>query len=273
MAREANDLKQGNGVKGPDGQLPGSGDASGGENRKILMVGQEPAFSEAMADYAVNLAERLGYDLIAVNVAPEPDQRGIYLSPYRRYVQQKFSRAAKAGAAHLAEKARRQGVAFEHLVRFGKPGQVVADLHHSTKRIEFVLNASEMKEAALTGGITLPVFTITGDQGEAIMAQPQKHHKMNLAAKTAAWGLGAAAVYAAVFMNSTTITAVFAQGGWYAALPLATVFLVSFVHGTFSHHLWELLGIQAPTTAQPRPTAAKRPAARKRPRPRLRLNV
>jgi nucleotide-binding universal stress UspA family protein len=244
-----------------------------GGNRKILVLAQEPTLSEAVADYAVNLAQRLGYDLIMVHVGPDSTSSGFLHSPYRRFLQEKFIRAARKGAALTASKARQQGVAFEHLVRFGEPGQVLSELHRTTRRIEFVLNAAEMNDASMAGSVTLPVFTIT-NKGASIMAGERDSGKLKMAAKTAAWGVGAAALYAAVFMNSTSVTALFSQGGWFAALPILTVFLFSFVHGTFSHYVWELLGIHAPQqTVQPQPTAAKRPTKRQRPRPRLRLNV
>ena len=55
-----------------------------------------------------------------------------------------------------------------------------------------------------------------------------------LIGKTIGYGLATAALYAAVFMNSDTIMNLFTKGGWYAALPVSTVFLFSYVHGTFS---------------------------------------
>jgi hypothetical protein len=242
------------------------------ENRKILVISREPTFSEGVVDYAVNLAERLGYDLIAMNVGLDETQPGVMASPYRRYLQGKFTRRARAAAGRIAGQVRRQGLGFEHLVHFGDLGGAVEALNQEKRRIEFVLNASETSEAEMTGGVTLPVFTIQGDQGES-MTEPETNRKgWHLGVKTLGLGVATAALYAAVFSNSTTIMSYFTRGGWYATLPIATVFAFSFVHGAFSHHVWEVLGIQAPRkTVQPQPTAAKRPA--KRSRPRLRLNV
>jgi hypothetical protein len=65
----------------------------------------------------------------------------------------------------------------------------------------------------------------------------------------------------------------FTKGGYYAALPIATVFVFSFAHGAFASSLWSVLGIE-PLTKQPavRPRVpAPRPA--QRPRPRLRLSL
>ena len=84
--------------------------------------------------------------------------------------------------------------------------------------------------------------------------------------RTVALGLGAAALYAAVFLNADLVMKYFTRGGWYAALPVATVFVFSFVHGAFASNLWSLLGIEATKKVQPR-VSTDRPAPRKRPRP------
>lgn len=257
------------------GRSPGGApeaNLSARENRKILVVGRESGFGEAVLDYAMNLAERLGYDLILMNVGPGEAGGGVFHSPYRRYLQEKFKRQAKSSAGLIEPKVRRKGLSLEHLVRFGDLGQAVETLNHEKRRIEFVINASEMSEAEMAGGVTLPVFTIKGDQGERIMAKASRNSTYHLLAKTAGLGVASAVLYAAVFLNSGAVMKYFTLGGWYAALPIATVFVFSFVHGTFTHHVWEALGIRAPQKkVQPRPAAAKRPA--KRPRPRLRLNV
>ena len=103
------------------------------------------------------------------------------------------------------------------------------------------------------------------------MAQEQGVSRSRLVGKTVALGLGTAVIYAAVFLNSGTVMQLFTKGGWFAALPVATVFLVSFVHGAFASNLWSCLGIEATKKVQPR--VAPRPAARKRPRPQLRINA
>ena len=106
------------------------------------------------------------------------------------------------------------------------------------------------------------------------MAREMGDKGLSRTAKTGLFGVATAALYAAAFIDSSTIVNLFARGGWYAALPIATAFLFSYVHGSFSHHVWEMLGIHAPQkTVQPRPTAARRTVRRQRPRPRLRLNV
>lgn len=90
--------------------------------------------------------------------------------------------------------------------------------------------------------------------------------------KTIVFGILSAALYAGVFTFADTIAAHFAQGSYWAAGPIATVFLFSYVHGEFTGNLWSVLGIEA-TRKAARPTetttatvgkpATVRPAARR----------
>jgi hypothetical protein len=182
-------------------------------NRKILVVSREPGFSEAVVDYAVNLAERLGYDLIAMNVGLDETPAGMMTSPYRRYLQGKFRRQAKAAVSPIEAAARRMGRGFEHLVRFGHLSDAVEALNQEKRRIEFVLNASETSEAEMAVGVTLPVFTIKGDQGGRIMGSGLNRGGWHLSVKTLGWGVATAALYAAVFSNTSSIMGYFTGGG------------------------------------------------------------
>lgn len=240
------------------------------ENRKIMVVSQEPGFSEPVWQYAVNLAERLGYDLLAVNVGPAGPEAGWGAGLKGRLARLRFRQRARKGVRQIRQRLAAKGLGFEQLVAFGNLGEIVEQVNHSRKRVEFVLNAAEASEAAMLEGVGLPVFTIKGMQEDKLMAAQEMKFWRALG-RTVGWGLATAALYAAVFLNSGTIMSYFTLGGLYAALPIATVFVFSYVHGTFAHHVWEMLAIRAPQqTVQPRPTAP-RPA--QRPRPRLRLNV
>ncbi len=106
------------------------------------------------------------------------------------------------------------------------------------------------------------------------MAAQHGISKKKLVIKTIAFGALTAAMYAAVFTHANAILEVFTRGGAYAALPIATVFAFSFIHGTFASNLWSTLGIDAiikPATKRPEVRPAQRPA--KRPRARLSINA
>lgn len=88
------------------------------------------------------------------------------------------------------------------------------------------------------------------------------------------FGLLTAALYGLIFANADWVMEHFTRGAWYAAMPVATVFLFSFVHGAFASHLWSVLGVGVSRKpAQPRPTKVRRAIRRRRPQPQLRLDA
>jgi hypothetical protein len=242
--------------------------------RKILVVGKDYAFSNGVVDYAANLSQRLGYDIIAMSVNPALGTSGKFFSPYNQHLRGKFTQRAQEAWVPVASELASQGIKSEHVVKFEGLSGAIKDLNHEVKRIDFVITDSGIKDQEITGEIPLPVFSISGYQGEKVMAQ--EHHEPanrgKLITKTIGLGLASAALYAAVFTNSATVMKYFTKGGIFAALPIVTVFAFSFVHASFASNLWSLLGIEATKKVQPR-VAPKRPAPRKRPRPQLHLDA
>jgi hypothetical protein len=91
----------------------------------------------------------------------------------------------------------------------------------------------------------------------------QEVTKKEALVKMIGFGAASAAVYGAIFHFANPITEMFSRGGMYAAMPIATVFLVSYVHGGFASNLWSALGINAKQPAKTlAPTKTKRPEIR-----------
>jgi hypothetical protein len=77
------------------------------------------------------------------------------------------------------------------------------------------------------------------------------------------FGVASAAIYGGIFHYANAVTEMFSRGGAYAAMPIATVFLVSYVHGGFASNLWTALGIEAKRPAKTaQATQTKRPEVR-----------
>ena len=62
--------------------------------------------------------------------------------------------------------------------------------------------------------------------------------------KTLIFGALTAGLYAAVFTNQQWIMKYFTKGGIFALLPVATVFVFSYAHGSFTSNFWSALGIE-----------------------------
>ncbi|MDD3580733.1 MAG: hypothetical protein PHW74_06915 [Desulfobacca sp.] len=247
-----------------------------GEPRKILVVAQGEAFDADEIDYTVNLAERLGYDIVALNVGTPPPRSARFYQALGKPWREAFTKRAAAAASRFQAQAAAKGVKCRQLVKFGDFNKAVEELNHEVKRIEFVITEPQINKQEVTAQVTLPVFSLRryqGYQGGKVMAKDLRKKKMTYLRYTIGLGAVSAALYAAVFTNSATVTTYFTKGGAYAILPVATAFLFSFVHGAFASNFWSALGIEASRTAtQPRP-AARRPVRRERPRPRPELRA
>jgi len=63
--------------------------------------------------------------------------------------------------------------------------------------------------------------------------------------KAILFGLIASVLYVLLLTNQGLINANFTRGGLYALLPIATAFVFSFFHGSFTGAFWTVLGIEA----------------------------
>ena len=58
-------------------------------------------------------------------------------------------------------------------------------------------------------------------------------------------GIISIALYTALLLKQDLINSIFAQGGWFAFLPIITAFVFSYFHGQFTGHFWTVLGVEA----------------------------
>lgn len=126
--------------------------------RKILVLGKEDAFSEPVMEYATLLAERLGYELVALNVGTAPS--GTPPSPYRQYMQEEFHNRAAAAAAVLEHKAAPKNIRCTHVVKFGDVSKAVEEINQEYRRIELVITDARFKRDELNARVNLPVFNL-----------------------------------------------------------------------------------------------------------------
>ena len=77
------------------------------------------------------------------------------------------------------------------------------------------------------------------------MADKKSSIKKKPYGKAILFGLIVAALYVTLLTHQDLITSNYTRGGLYALLPIATAFIFSFFHGTFTSTFWTLLGIEA----------------------------
>jgi hypothetical protein len=253
----------------------------------ILVVTRNGHMTEPVMNYAINVADRLKYGILAVHINTLP----FFSDGGRR--EMLFAAAMQESVAVFREKAGARGVLFKHLGEAGKIGKVVTRLCHSQEKIEFVVIDQGIRREEVTSQAPVPVFSVmyttagtyqinkttsytTMKKGELFMSTTSKKRHVKNCLLFGALTVG---VYAAVFANQDLVMKYFTKGGLYALLPVAVVFAVSYVHGNFTSAFWSALGIEGSKATVSQPVADVRqnvPAAdaiRKDERPRAQVSV
>jgi hypothetical protein len=130
--------------------------------RKILVVTREDAFTEPVMEYAISLAERMGYELIALNVGGAASDKAA--SGYQQHMQEEYERRAAAAFAVLKHKAAARNIAVTHVVKFGDVGAAVADINREYRRVELMITDSRAREEEVAARVNLPVFSLKTHQ-------------------------------------------------------------------------------------------------------------
>ena len=131
------------------------------EQKKILVVGKEEIFSRPVVDYALGFAERMGYEIVALNILPLPTDSP-KLAPYCSLISDDFKNKCEESVAHFYRACKEKGIGFQHIVKTGDPEQCIKETHREIKRIEFVICDPEvcpsMAEEVEEG--IIPVFCL-----------------------------------------------------------------------------------------------------------------
>jgi hypothetical protein len=129
------------------------------ERPKILVVGSEDGFSRPLVDYAVGLAKRMKYEIVALNCANIATEAAEKHSPYREELLKEFNARAAKAVELLASRAAEEGVSLRHVIKSGALSSCIRELEKEVSRLSFVLTESEpTREMGLETSI--PVFCI-----------------------------------------------------------------------------------------------------------------
>lgn len=246
----------------------------------ILALTRNGHMAEHVMDYAINVALRMGYQILAVHVDTLP------LFKDRGKRSKRFSEAMRESEQLFLRKAQVQGVPVRHLAEIGKIAGVIDRLCHGSRRIEFIIIDKGIRLADVAQSSPVPVFPVittsghrstttihtTNGKGVFAMSTPsKKRHVKNCLL----FGSLTAGLYAAIFAYQDLVMATFTKGGAYALLPVATVFAVSYFHGNFTSSFWSALGIEASKKATEKRAQADDKVVAPRPdtRPRVQANA
>ena len=226
----------------------------------IMVVTRNGHMAEPVMEYAINVADRLKYAILAVHTNTLP----FFGDGGERT--RLFTVAMQESAELFRRKAGAREVQVEHIGETGKIGKIVNRLCHTEKRIEFVIIDQGIRMEEVAAQAPVPVFSVIYTRpkasgmaknihfnpmnvGETIMSTTsKKRHVKNCVV----FGGLTAGLYAAVFTHSEVIMSYLTKGGFYALLPVVTVLAVSYLHGNFTNSFWSALGIEGSKATAPK---------------------
>jgi hypothetical protein len=129
------------------------------ERQKILVVGGEDGFSDVLINYAIGMADRMEYEIVALNIIPVGKRIFSILDKMEVTIelQNQINPAANLFRARAEEK----NILFRQMVKFGKFNRVIKEAHKEIKRISFVLTEPEYTSIEASGSNAhIPVFSL-----------------------------------------------------------------------------------------------------------------
>ena len=137
LAPEAHEVQSAAAISEPDEKNPD----------RLLVVGRESAFSEDVVNYALDMAQRLSYDILALNTAPLSCETFKVFSSTRNKICEDFSELSMKNVQDFARQAARRNIPFEHVIKFSDTDQAINEIRKEKDGIEFVI--AEPEEARM----------------------------------------------------------------------------------------------------------------------------
>jgi len=110
---------------------------------KLLVVGRESIFNKEVIDYALDMAQRLSYEILALNTAPLTCDTFNLLPAERRKVCQEFKTLTEENIKQFQQEAQKRAISFVHVIKFSEKEQALAEITREFSDIEFVVSDTE----------------------------------------------------------------------------------------------------------------------------------
>jgi hypothetical protein len=117
------------------------------ETAKLLVVGQEGTFSQEMIDYALEMAKRMSYEIVALSTAPLSCDTFKLFSSSRDQLCSDFKDLAEKNAGLFQEAAAREGIPFSHVINFSETDEAVESACKEFGEVAFVVAESQEQRA------------------------------------------------------------------------------------------------------------------------------
>jgi|GEM_PF-1298948 len=132
--------------------------------KKLLVVGGEQGFSQVLVNHAVGMAQRMKYEIAAVNVVPVGSRLLSFLSDS---VKANMAETAEKAAEEFKNAAAAKEIPFNHIVKFGDVERAIQESHRELRRVAFILSEPDQVCEQVSTSAGVPVFCLSDFQAEA----------------------------------------------------------------------------------------------------------
>ena len=106
---------------------------------KLLVVGHESMFSQTVIDYALDMAQRMAYEIVALNTAPLSCNAFKPFAASQKKLCDEFQQLSAEHAQNFKQAADELGIPFIHVVKFSEPEKALEMVQREFNPIDFVI--------------------------------------------------------------------------------------------------------------------------------------
>ncbi|MCG6911940.1 MAG: hypothetical protein LJE94_17710 [Deltaproteobacteria bacterium] len=107
---------------------------------KLLVVGHETMFSQKVIDYALDMARRMSYEIVALNAAPLSCNAFKPFAASQKKLCDEFQQLSAENVKSFKQDAERVGIPFCHVVKFSEPEKALEMIQREYDHIDFVIS-------------------------------------------------------------------------------------------------------------------------------------
>jgi len=115
---------------------------------KLLVIGSGSEFKQDIVEYAIEMAQRMSYEILALNTAPLKDESFTLFSASQNKNCQEFKKLSTNNIESFCKQAQKKTVPFEHVIKFSETDTAIEEIIKEYGTIEFVISGAEGKRVS-----------------------------------------------------------------------------------------------------------------------------
>jgi len=159
QASEAGEPGAGPAERAEAGAQPAEEGAS--SQGRLLVFGRHSHFSEALIEYALDMAERLSYEVLAASAGGFSTQTFRTFPRARERACLEFRVHAERDIAPFRSAAKERDVPFSHVVKFSGLDEAAQEIRHEVGEVDFVVHEPEDEQIGHSGEPEILVYSPT----------------------------------------------------------------------------------------------------------------